>query len=93
MDKVDFSETRRPGNGEIGGGEYTYYWLSQSDGLIPISSRLQFSVVGDIVLDECALLMMLVKFKSPLISFWKVKNAEDYKFLSPVKRASSQDLV
>ena len=65
VDIVGLSETRRPGNGEISSGGYTYYWSGQSDGAhlrgvaIGISSRLQSSVVGVTPVDERILLLRL----------------------------------
>ena len=58
MDIVGLSETRRPGNGEISSGGYTYYWSGMSNGTrlrgvaIGISSRLQPLVVEVTPVDE-----------------------------------------
>ncbi|MCP3680346.1 MAG: endonuclease/exonuclease/phosphatase family protein [Gammaproteobacteria bacterium] len=58
VDIVGLSEVRRPGNGEISSGGYTYYWSGMSNGArlrgvaIGISSRLQPSVVEVALVDE-----------------------------------------
>lgn len=58
VDIAGLSEVRRPGNGEISSGGYTYYWSGMSDGsrlrgvAVAISSRLQPSVVEVAAVDE-----------------------------------------
>ena len=58
MGIVRFSETRRPGSGEISSRGFTYYWSGMNNGTrlkgvaIGVSSRLQPSIVEVIPVDE-----------------------------------------
>ena len=58
VDVAGLSEVRRPGNGEISSGGYTYYWSGMANGThlrgvgIAISSRLSSAVVEVTTVDE-----------------------------------------